>query len=90
MNATSATSTRLPPVSVRRRNNTHGHLASEALGGDVRGVERLDLRVVEEQPAVVVVVLAVADERVVVPAVRRARVYCHAYQLVPVGTRTTA
>lgn len=89
MNA-SAPSTRLPPVTARRRNNTHGHLAPEALGGDVRGVERLDLRVVEQQPAVVVVVLAVADERVVVSAVRRTRVYSHAYQLVPVGTRTTA
>lgn len=49
----------------------------------MRGVEGLDLGVVEQQPAVGQLVLAVADERVVVAAVRRARVHRHADQLVP-------
>lgn len=69
-------------------NSKYRHLAAEALSRDVRRVEGLHLGVVEEQPAVAGLVLAVPDERVVVPAVRRARVYCHAYQLVSVYTHT--
>lgn len=59
--------------------NTYRHLSTEALGGDVRGIEGLDLGVIKEQPAVVVLVLAVADERVVMSAIRSARVYCYTY-----------
>jgi hypothetical protein len=62
---------------------TNCHLPAETLGGDVRWVERLDFGVVEQQPAVVVVVLAVANERVVVPAVGRARVHRHTNQFIP-------
>lgn len=67
----------------RLSNSTDRHLATEALSGDVRRVEGLDLGVVEQQPAVVVLVLAVADERVVVAAIGRTRVDCHTYELVP-------
>lgn len=55
------------------------HFAAEALRCDVRGVERFYFGVVEQQPPVVVRVLAVADERVVMAAVRGARVHRHAY-----------
>lgn len=57
---------------------THRHLSPKALSSYVRRVKRLDLGVVEQQPAVVRLVLAVAYERVVVAAVRCARVDCHA------------
>lgn len=69
----------------QQTNNTYRHLAAKALGRDMRRVERLDLGVVEQEPAIVWRVLAVADERVVMAAVRRARVDRHAYQLVSAG-----
>lgn len=58
---------------------TNRHLPSEALSGEMHRVKLLDLSIVEEQPAIVMLVFTIPDERVVMTAVSSSSVNRYAY-----------